>query len=260
MQRDVAGQHHRRDHARPGGRTAATPLRGAPGVPGRRRRDDVEEDGRGGRGARVALHPRRAAASHQGSARRRAERHRPVRHRRGRASAPRPDGASGQGGHGRRPTGQGGCEGATEAPSLCGVPQSGPGAQGCGHTRATPSSARGEARKRRPQERRRQQGLQALPQGREGRLRSRPRQGPRRGTIRRHVGIAHQHRAERRRGGITLQTTVDGRAGLPHCEESARYPPPSSTRPTPPSAGMSSARSSRWCCATSSCVAWTTLA
>ena len=35
---------------------------------------------------------------------------------------------------------------------------------------------------------------------------------------------------------------------------------PSSTKPMPPSAGMSSARSSRWYCATSSFVAWTTLA
>ena len=54
------------------------------------------------------------------------------------------------------------------------------------------------------QERGRQQRLQALPQGRERRLRGRLRQGPRRTAIRRHVGVAYQHRAERRRGGITL--------------------------------------------------------
>ena len=45
----------------------------------------------------------------------------------------RPDGASSQGSHGRRHTVQGGGEGATQATSLCGVPQSGPGPQGCGH-------------------------------------------------------------------------------------------------------------------------------
>ena len=142
---------------------------------------------------------------------------------RGRAPAPRPDGTSGQGGHGRRPTGQGGCEGAA---SLCGVPQSGPGAQGRGHARANPRRARDEATQRRPQERGRQQGLQALPQGGERRLHRRPRQGPRRGAIRRHVGIAHQHRAERRRGGITLQATVDGRATLPHPRRVCSTPRP----------------------------------
>ena len=44
-----------------------------------------------------------------------------------------PDGASSQGSHGQRHTVQGGCEGATQATSLCGVPQSGPSPQGCGH-------------------------------------------------------------------------------------------------------------------------------
>ena len=62
-----------------------------------------------------------------------AQRHGPVRDGRGRASAPRPDAASSQGGHGPRHTGQGGSEGASQAPSLRGVPQSGPGPQGCGH-------------------------------------------------------------------------------------------------------------------------------
>ena len=41
-------------------------------------------------------------------------------------------------------------------------------------------------------------------------------------------------------------------------KEPSRHPAPSSIRPMPPSADMSSARSSRWCCATSSFVAWTT--
>ena len=97
---------------------------------------------------------------------------------------------------------------------------------------------------------------------------SRPRKAPsrststgtRRGTIRRHVGATNQHRAERRRGGITLQATVDGRAGLPHRQEPARHLAPSSTRPMPPLAacllfvpGAGAARRAL-------IVAWTTLA
>ena len=73
------------------------------------------------------------AAPHQGGSRRGAERHRRVRDHRGRASASRPDGASSQGSHGQRHTVQGGGEGATQVPSLCGVPQSRPSPQGCGH-------------------------------------------------------------------------------------------------------------------------------
>ena len=90
---------------------AATPaksLRGASGVSGRRRRNDLEEDDCGSRGARLVLHSRRTAATDQGGSRRGAERHRRVRDGRGRASASRPDGASSQGGHGQRHTVQGG--------------------------------------------------------------------------------------------------------------------------------------------------------
>ena len=58
VQRDVARQHHRRHHARPSGSTPAKSLRGASGVLGRRRRNDLEEDDCGGRGARLVLHSR----------------------------------------------------------------------------------------------------------------------------------------------------------------------------------------------------------
>ena len=57
----------------PGGRAAATLLRSAPGVSGRRRRHDLEEADCCGRGARVAVHSRRAVASHEGGARRGAQ-------------------------------------------------------------------------------------------------------------------------------------------------------------------------------------------
>ena len=50
------------DVPRPGGRAAAAPLRGAPGVSGRRRRNDFEEADCSGRGAPV--HSRGAAAPH----------------------------------------------------------------------------------------------------------------------------------------------------------------------------------------------------
>ena len=95
--------------------------------------NDLEEDDCGGRGARLVLHSRGTVTPDQGSARRGAERHRCVRHRRGRTSAPRPDGASSQGGHSPRHTIEGDREGARQATSLCGVPQSGPSPQGCGH-------------------------------------------------------------------------------------------------------------------------------
>ena len=71
------------------------------------------------------------------------------------------------------------------------VPQSGPGAQGCGHACANRSRAREQAAQRRGEKRGRQQGLQALPQGREGRVRCRPRQGTAGRAVRRHLGIAH---------------------------------------------------------------------
>ena len=121
----VAGQHRRRHHPRPGGRAPSGPVRRQAGVPGRRRRDDLEAAGRGGRGPGVGIHSRCAAARHQGGARHRSRRSRPVRDRRGRSPTPRPDGAAGQGGQGRR-----GREGV--AP-LCRLPQSGTGRQGCGH-------------------------------------------------------------------------------------------------------------------------------
>ena len=121
-------------------RTPAKSLRGASGMSGRRRRNDLEEDDCGGRGARLVLHSRRAGATDQGGSRRGAERHWRVRDGRGRASASRPDGASSQGSHGQRHTVQGGREGTTQATSLCGVPQSGPGPQGtqCGSDCPTP--------------------------------------------------------------------------------------------------------------------------
>ena len=103
------------------------------GVPGRRRRNDLEEDDCGGRGARLVLHSRGTVTPDQGSARRGAERHRCVRDRRGRTSAPRPDGASSQGGHSPRHPIEGDREGARQATSLCGVSHSGPSPQGCGH-------------------------------------------------------------------------------------------------------------------------------
>ena len=112
---------------------------------GRRCRDGLEEDDCGGRGARVAIHSWRATASDQRGPRRGAGRPRRVRDHRGYASARRPDGTSSQGGHGRRYRVQGGGEGITPAPSLCRVPQSGPGPQGCGHAGAHPGRAREQA-------------------------------------------------------------------------------------------------------------------
>ena len=64
-----------------GGRAPAKSLRGASGLSGCRRRNDLEQADCGGRGARVAVHSRGAAAPHQGGARRRAQRHGPVRRR-----------------------------------------------------------------------------------------------------------------------------------------------------------------------------------
>ena len=86
----VAGQHCRCHHSRPGGRAPSGPVRRQAGVPGRRRRDDLEAAGRGGRGPGVGVHSRGAAARHQGGARHRSRRSRPVRDRRGRAPTPDP--------------------------------------------------------------------------------------------------------------------------------------------------------------------------
>jgi len=45
------------------------------------------------------------------------------------------------------------------------------------------------------------------------------------GARRRQVDRAHQHRAQRARGGVEVQAAVDGRGDLPHDEEPARHPP-----------------------------------
>ena len=128
----------------------------------------------------------RGTVTHQGSARLVSD----TGARRGRTSAPRPDGASSQGGHSPRHTIEGDREGARQATSLCGVPQSRTKPARM-RPRVSKSSPRSRVMRSGGPKRGRQQGLQAL------RPRKAPRQGPRRTAIRRHVGVADHEECRR---------------------------------------------------------------